>query len=354
MAALVATPNGRIKAQVLVPTGRFTSRTFDTKTQARAWARQTEAARDRGERPTQPSMLTVADHYRPLAEQRASVLSSATVDKNLSHWTRHLEPVFGDRKVVDVRRSDVAAWVAQASKAGVGAPTIKGCIELLSAIFEVAVFDDLIPANPASRVRLPRHSPRVVRWIEPDEVDRIVDQLAEPYALLVALAAGTGLRWGEVAGLKVESVDPFGRSISFESPARGRSTTVRTRCPRGPALRPASPRARAPSLPAERPAPRPRLRARGPPPAASPDDLRVFEASRAGLAPAQVGFHQHLIAHRQLVVDEGVEPRAHVVAADVADHDFSPSSSARSACRARVSRDLTVPTAMPSENAISS
>ena len=51
---------------------------------------------------------------------------------------------------------------------------------------------------------------------------------------------------------------------------------------------------------------------------------------------------------------EAVEVLACVLASDVRNHVRRPNSSARRVCRARVSRDLTVPTATPSENAISS
>ena len=62
----------------------------------------------------------------------------------------------------------------------------------------------------------------------------------------------------------------------------------------------------------------------------------------------------HLLGSRQLAVDERLEQLTRRFASEDRDHDLSPSSSARSACRARVSRDLTVPTATPREKAISS
>ena len=65
-------------------------------------------------------------------------------------------------------------------------------------------------------------------------------------------------------------------------------------------------------------------------------------------------LHDHLLGDRQLAVGKGVDRAAHGFAANRRNHDRSPTSSVRSACLARVSRDLTVPTATPSEKAISS
>src|SRR4029453_15352267 len=84
------------------------------------------------------------------------------------------------------------------------------------------------------------------------------------------------------------------------------------------------------------------------------DELKVFDAIGARPAPPHMALHQDLLVHGQLVVKEPLEPLAGVLAANVGSHACSPSSSARSACRARVSRDFTVPTATPSEKAISS
>ena len=84
------------------------------------------------------------------------------------------------------------------------------------------------------------------------------------------------------------------------------------------------------------------------------NQLQVLDTRRTRPAPAQMRLDGDLLVDRQLAIDEGVEVLARVLASDVGNHVRSPSSSARSVCRARVSRDFTVPTATPSEKAISS
>ena len=75
---------------------------------------------------------------------------------------------------------------------------------------------------------------------------------------------------------------------------------------------------------------------------------------RAGDAIVQVALNGDALLERQLVVVELLEPVLHVLAADGVHHGRVSRSWTRSACRARVSRDFTVPTATPSEKAISS
>ena len=81
-------------------------------------------------------------------------------------------------------------------------------------------------------------------------------------------------------------------------------------------------------------------------------ELVVLDAAAgAGL---EVLADQQLQLERQLAVVERVELVAHRRRRRPADHSRDSCRSVRSACRARVSRDFTVPTAMSSEKAISS
>jgi len=75
---------------------------------------------------------------------------------------------------------------------------------------------------------------------------------------------------------------------------------------------------------------------------------------KAGDAVLQMALNGNPLLDRQLVVVELLEPFLHVFAPRDVHHDRLSRSWCRSACRARVSRDFTVPTATPSENAISS
>ena len=84
------------------------------------------------------------------------------------------------------------------------------------------------------------------------------------------------------------------------------------------------------------------------------NQLEILDSGRTRPAPAQVRLDRDLLVYRQLTIDKAVEVLTGVLASDVGDHLCRPNSSARRVCRARVSRDLTVPTATPSENAISS
>ena len=89
-------------------------------------------------------------------------------------------------------------------------------------------------------------------------------------------------------------------------------------------------------------------------PQAGPQVVQLPGFCCARRAFPQVRLDGDLIADRQLAVVERGQLAPHLPTCS-RHHDLSASLSwARSASRARVSRDFTVPTATPSENAISS
>lgn len=75
----------------------------------------------------------------------------------------------------------------------------------LAAVLDVAVRDHRIGANPARRAALPRKVAREHRYLTHEQVDALA-RASGPYSTLIGVLAYTGLRWGEVAGLRVADV----------------------------------------------------------------------------------------------------------------------------------------------------
>ena len=84
------------------------------------------------------------------------------------------------------------------------------------------------------------------------------------------------------------------------------------------------------------------------------DHPQIVECGGAVIAPFEVRVHGNLIGNGELAVVKRLEPPARRRAGERLHAVLASRSSRRSACRARVSRDFTVPTATPSEKAISS
>ena len=95
---------------------------------------------------------------------------------------------------------------------GLSASSVQRTHGLLSQMLDLAVRDRRLPANPAKGVKLPRKLPKVRRFLTADQVEALVVE-CEPYGLVVRFLAYTGLRWGEMAALRVHDVDPVRRRM---------------------------------------------------------------------------------------------------------------------------------------------
>ena len=76
----------------------------------------------------------------------------------------------------------------------------------------IGVDDWRIPANPAVRLKLPRQSKSHKKVLTHEQVAALADAVeakpaGEGFGLLILVLAYTGLRWGELSGLRVRDLD---------------------------------------------------------------------------------------------------------------------------------------------------
>lgn len=117
---------------------------------------------------------------------------------------------------VEVRRVEhgaVAAWAADVAATS-SASTTRKAVGVLRSVLELAVKDRRIAANPALAVSLPRLPTLEQRFLDASELEALAGAMAERRDELLTLVLGwTGIRFGEAAALKVESVDPLRRRL---------------------------------------------------------------------------------------------------------------------------------------------
>lgn len=118
----------------------------------------------------------------------------------------HLLPTFGERELSSITTGQVRAW-RTVCLTRTGEPTVVKAYQILRAILNTAVDDELIGRNPcrikgADRYDVPERPVLTVA-----EVYAVADAIAPRYRPLVLLAAFTGLRFGEMASLRRRDVD---------------------------------------------------------------------------------------------------------------------------------------------------
>jgi integrase len=149
-----------------------------------------------------------------------SWLASQTFDESTREATEtrlrvHVYPYLGDVALAAIRPSQVQAWDRELQRRSV-APTYRRVLFAnLSAILSAAVDDERIAKNPcrATSVKRPRVDVRKVKPWTREQVHAVRYALPPRYRVAATVAAGCGLRQGEVFGLAVDDVEFLGRVL---------------------------------------------------------------------------------------------------------------------------------------------
>lgn len=193
-------------------TGRRLRRTVTAETEAAAWkamsdARAKPSTRRRRGGETVGEFLErwLEDVVRPTRRERTLVGYRSIV-------RLHLVPEFGPRDLRGLSRRDVQAWVNRSK----GSPvSVRHRLDCLRAALGRAQRWGLVDANPAIDIDLPAVTRRTVRAMRPEDANAVVAATAgEWFAPLVVVALHTGLRQGELLGLRWQDVDLRGRALT--------------------------------------------------------------------------------------------------------------------------------------------
>jgi integrase len=124
-------------------------------------------------------------------------------------------PAFGHRPLSSIRASEVQGWVKQLSDEL--APSTVGTVyHYVRTVMKSAVRDRLIATSPCVDIRLPRRERPKVVPLEVEQVEALADAVPDRLRAAVLLAAGTGLRQGEVFGLTLPNLGLLRRTLTVE------------------------------------------------------------------------------------------------------------------------------------------
>lgn len=200
-------------------------RTFPTKAQAVAWARQRETDIDRGVPTVQGDGVTVAQlirAYRKLRDQARPISDTS----NEHYVLRTLERLLGHMHPARMTPDDLAAFGAARRDEGAGPYTINCDLSKLGTVLRygaaslrVSLPDVVGAARPLmAHLRLIGGGGKRERRPADDELTRLLDYLREHrgvvYADAVEFAAASAMRRGEITELRADDVDTATRVAS--------------------------------------------------------------------------------------------------------------------------------------------
>lgn len=233
--------------------GREVSQSFTTKRAAQAWLDEQSAALVRGDyvAPDRSSM-TVGE----LAEIWRAGLSARTASTRRSYESvldTHVRPRWEAVRLADVEHGDLATWIASLTTERKLSPSSVRHVHVVTRmILDLAVRDGRMPRNLCDGIQLPRARRATQRFLSRPELARLVraadflaverdsaqragkraapstieeddngrntipDAAPSVDGLIINTLARTGIRFGELAGLRIGCVDLVKRRLTID------------------------------------------------------------------------------------------------------------------------------------------
>jgi integrase len=139
-----------------------------------------------------------------LTQHRTS--TQAVVSSQLRKW---LVPYFGEYIMKDIGGQSIQIFVQNCQRSP---KTCRNLILTLRMMWNAAKAWGYVAHNPFDGLVLPKLEPQVRFFFTVDEIRRILETSGEPHKTFYWLAAETGMRAGELCGLRIEDID-LGDSI---------------------------------------------------------------------------------------------------------------------------------------------
>lgn len=198
--------------------GRMRFRVLAARTQraAEKEARAILAGRDDGDRVI-PEAVTVAQfwaaEYLPAQEALAAAgrRSWRGVDMYVDRWRQFIEPAVGDVRLGELEGTHVGSMIAGMRRRGYAEATILQAVNVLRAVVRLARARRLIRRDPFGELD-PSERPRPKRGghgrvLDEPQLATLVRHAPDGYEQMLAVLAYTGLRVGELLGLRWADVD---------------------------------------------------------------------------------------------------------------------------------------------------
>jgi len=144
----------------------------------------------------------------------------ATVEDYRSHLRIHFEPAFGNRDIRSIDRKELERFrdrklrePTEATGRPLAVKSVRNMMSILHGVFEHCVREEWLPSNPMKFVEKPQEPEgKDIKFLTLAELDLLLkavpdDDLGNLERILYEFAAYTGLRQGELMGLRWMDID---------------------------------------------------------------------------------------------------------------------------------------------------
>jgi integrase len=155
----------------------------------------------------------------------AATKRESTVVFYESTLRNHVLSASAHRPIGAITRADVQDWINALSAKGLAPNTIR---QIYRAVFKatiaLALDDELIARTPCQRIELRAATKSELRPLTPEQVMATAAAVRPRYRAMVILAACTGMRWSEIAGLTLDLIDWRARTVTVDRQLKHNAT----------------------------------------------------------------------------------------------------------------------------------
>jgi len=150
-----------------------------------------------------PFKVYVDGTYTPLV---LPLMANTTQMSYQYTLNKYILPAFGERPLRDMTAHELQRYFSGMATTAITPNTVLKIKEVLSSVLGSAMRYDLLTKNPMLAIKVPRskvvNKRKAKPHLTPEEFDRLLEAVAEPYATMIYVAVYSGLRVSELAGLR--------------------------------------------------------------------------------------------------------------------------------------------------------
>jgi integrase len=205
--------NGKYRARYRDPLGRSQSKTFTRKADAGRFVLEMESEKLRGNwidpRMADQPVAQWADEFLQLC-RRLALKTQETYRRDLNAY---IVPRFGAYRLGRLPADEIENWLNDELGAGLAPSSVHRHYRTLRRMLAVAVEKQKLLRNPCDRVDPPRVPRREMVFLDWDQAVRLAEAHSDRFRAFIYLAIDSGMRWGELVGLRRARVDLARRKV---------------------------------------------------------------------------------------------------------------------------------------------
>jgi integrase/recombinase XerC len=153
-------------------------------------------------------------------EKRSSEHTVVSYINDLEQFESFLKETYAGTVAEDTQPAMIKTWIIGLMNEKYSPASINRKIVSLNTYFKFLIREEKISVNPVKNIQGPKKGKRIVKYLEEDEILKILDELQYEddfdgirNRLIIEMLYGTGIRLSEIIGLKVSETDINGGFI---------------------------------------------------------------------------------------------------------------------------------------------